>query len=82
MFVSGARILKTPKAAVSRTIYGILHIQALSLYLLVGSAYMPTMDDSLDDDYVANLLKEDATKTNQNASVIGMRAYMPQRYVA
>lgn len=39
------------------------------------------MDGPLDDDYVANLLKEDARKANQNASLIGMRAYMPQRHV-
>ncbi|RDI89600.1 hypothetical protein Vi05172_g32 [Venturia inaequalis] len=39
------------------------------------------MDRPLDDDYVANLLKEDAKKANQNASLIGMRAYMPQKYV-
>ncbi|KAE9973555.1 hypothetical protein BLS_003554 [Venturia inaequalis] len=37
------------------------------------------MDRPLDDDYVANLLKEDAKKANQNASLIGMRAYMPQK---
>jgi hypothetical protein len=40
------------------------------------------MGDHLDDDdYVANLLKEDAKKANESASVIGMRAYMPQRYI-
>lgn len=39
------------------------------------------MDRPLDDDYVANLLKEDAKRANQNASLIGMRAYMPQKYV-
>ncbi|QDS72972.1 hypothetical protein FKW77_008689 [Venturia effusa] len=37
------------------------------------------MDGPLDDDYVANLLKEDAKKANQSASLIGMRAYMPQK---
>jgi hypothetical protein len=47
----------------------------------MGSINMSTMDDSLDDDYVANLLKEDAKKASKSASVIGMRAYMPQRYV-
>ncbi|TLD24573.1 60s ribosomal protein l37 [Venturia nashicola] len=31
----------------------------------------------LDDGYVASLLKDDAKKANQNASLIGMRAYMP-----
>lgn len=40
-----------------------------------------TMDGPLDDDYVANLLKEDAKKASQNAALIGMGAYMPQKYV-
>lgn len=39
------------------------------------------MDGPLDDDYVANLLKEDAKKANQSAALIGIRAYMPQKYV-
>jgi hypothetical protein len=39
------------------------------------------MGDNLDDDYVANLLKEDAKKASKNASVMGIRAYMPQKYV-
>jgi len=39
------------------------------------------MDDhELSDNYVANLLKEDAKKAATNASILGMRAYMPQRY--
>jgi hypothetical protein len=47
----------------------------------VRSVHILTMEDGLDDDYVANLLKEDAKKASKNASVVGIRAYMPQRYV-
>lgn len=40
-------------------------------------------DDKLnDDDYVANLLKEDAKKTAKQYKMVGLDAFLPQRCVA
>jgi hypothetical protein len=35
-----------------------------------------------DDEYVANLLKEDAKKTAKQYSLLGMDAFLPKRCVA
>lgn len=38
-------------------------------------------EDIEDDEYVANLLKKDAQKTAKQYEMVGMDAFLPNRYV-
>ena len=39
---------------------------------------MPTED--IDDDYVANLLKNDAKASSKKYTMVGLEAFLPKRY--
>lgn len=40
-----------------------------------------TADSLEDDEYVANLLKEDARRSAKKYEMVGLDAFLPQRYV-